>query len=156
MPVAIAFVIALALACFVAMPLLGTKKDSSVLPLDVTPLADLKRRRLVLYENIQDLEFEYHAHKIGSKDYQSLRDMYTTEAAQLMTASREIERGSTEEAFIEREVAARRARARRQTQAVPDYTCPNCGFENPLPVKFCGECGTKLGKATDRKGSPGS
>jgi len=154
MPVAVAFVIALGLACFVAMPLLATEKENKengVLPVDVTPLADLKRRRLVLYENIQDLEFEYRAHKIGSQDYQNLRDTYTAEAAQLMTASREIERGGTEEAFIEREVAARRARTRRQSPAVPDYTCPKCGFENPLPVKFCGECGARMGKAADLK-----
>jgi hypothetical protein len=141
---ALAFVIALGLACFVAAPLLATEKEAGTLPVDVTPLADLKRRRLVLYENMQDLEFEYRAHKIGSKDYEALRDTYTAEAAQLMTASHQIERGSTEEAFIEREVAARRARTQRQAPTVPDYTCPKCGFENPLPVKFCGDCGAKI------------
>ena len=43
---------------------------------------------------------------------------------------------------LERAVAARRGRPK--TDGVPDYTCPKCGFENPLPVKFCGECGVKL------------
>ena len=143
MLVAVAFVLALGLACFVAMPLLATGKESATLPVDVTPLTDLKRRRLVLYENIQDLEFEYRARKIAAKDYEALRDTYTAEAAQLMANSRAIEQGSTADAFIEREVAARRARLR--AQAVPDYTCPKCGFENPVPVKFCGECGEKLG-----------
>ena len=146
MLVALAFVIALGLACFVAVPLLATEREAGSLPVDVTPLTDLKRRRLVLYDNIQDLEFEYQARKIGSKDYESLRDTYTAEAANLMTASREIERGSTEEAFIEREVSARRVRAGRKAQAVADYTCPKCGFENPLPVKFCGECGARIGE----------
>ena len=32
----------------------------------------------------------------------------------------------------------------RKAKAVPDYTCPKCGFENPLPVKFCGECGARI------------
>ncbi|HUI43898.1 MAG TPA: zinc ribbon domain-containing protein [Terriglobia bacterium] len=142
MPVAIAFALALGLAFYVAAPLLATAKDPGTLPVDVTPATDLKRRRLVVYENLKDLEFEYNAHKIAAKDYQALRETYTTEAAQLMTESRDMERASAEEVFIEREVAARRAR--RRTQVVPDYTCPKCGFENPLPVKFCGECGAKI------------
>jgi hypothetical protein len=142
MLVGLAFVMAIGLACFVVTPLLATEKEGGSLPVDVTPLADLKRRRLVLYENIQDLEFEYRSHKIATNDYTSLREAYTSEAAQLMTASHDIERGSTEETFIEREVAARRVR--RKTQAVPDYTCPKCGFENPLPVKFCGDCGARI------------
>lgn len=142
MLVAFAFLIALCLACFVAMPLLATGKDTGSLPIDVTPLADLKRRRLVLYDNIQDLEFEYRAKKIAAKDYEALRATYTAEAAHLMATSKDVERASTEDAFIEREVAFRRAR--RKSEPIPDYTCKACGFENPLPVKFCGECGAKI------------
>jgi len=140
---ALAFVLALGLAFFVVKPLLAAGTDEGTLPVDVTLETDLKRRRLVVYDNIQDLEFEYNARKIAAPDYQALRETYTSEAAQLMTESREVERQSTEEVFIEREVAARRVG--RKPQAVPDYTCPKCGFENPVPVKFCGECGAKLG-----------
>jgi len=137
------------LACFIAAPLLATGKEPATLPVDVTPLADLKRRRLVLYENLQDLEFEYRARKIAPKDYEALRETYTAEAAQLMANSRALERGTTADAFIEREVAARRARL--HAQAVPDYICPKCGFENPVPVKFCGECGAKVGVKKKKK-----
>lgn len=139
----LAFVLALGLAFFVVKPLLAAGTDEGTLPVDVTLETDLKRRRLVVYDNIQDLEFEYHARKIAPQDYQTLRETYTTEAAHLMTESREVERQSTEEVFIEREVAVRRVG--RKPQAVPDYTCPKCGFENPVPVKFCGECGARLG-----------
>ena len=51
------------MAAFVAMPLLLGRRGTSTLPVDVTPLADLKRRRLVVYENLKDLEFEYQAGK---------------------------------------------------------------------------------------------
>jgi rubrerythrin len=142
MLIGVAFALALGLAFFVIKPLLVTGTDAGTLPVDVTLQTDLKRRRLVVYDNMQDLEFEYRARKIASKDYEALRETYTAEAAHLITESREVERQSTEEAFIEREVAARRVRDK--AQAVPDYTCPKCGFENPVPVKFCGECGTKL------------
>jgi len=144
MLVAVAFALALGMAFFVAAPLLATAKDPGTLPVDVTPASDLKRRRLVVYENLKDLEFEFHAHKIAARDYEALRETYTAEAASLMSTSRALERSSAEDLLIEREVAARRAQ--RRARAVPDYTCPKCGFENPLPVKFCGECGAKLGE----------
>lgn len=143
MLIGIAFALALGLALFVAAPLVAADKEGGTLPIDVTPLADLKRRRLVVYENVQDLEFEYGARKIAPKDYEALRQSYTAEAARLMATAREIERGGAENAFIEREVAKRRAR--RQAPTPPEYVCPKCGFENPVPVKFCGECGAKMG-----------
>src|SRR6516225_10339707 len=91
-----------ALAVLIVYPLLQTDGGGKgTLPVDVTPLADLKRRRLVLYENLQDLEFEYRARKIAPKDYEALRETYTAEAAQLMANSRALERGTTADAFIE-------------------------------------------------------
>src|SRR6266568_6368532 len=143
MPLAIALATAVTLAVFVAFPLLapGTEGDQ-LLPVDVTPLADLKRRRMVVYENLQDLEFEFKAGKIAREDYQTMSENYKAEAAGLMAASLEAETTTQGDAWIEREVAARRAR--RKVAPSPQYLCPECGFENPLPVKFCGECGAKL------------
>ena len=69
MPLTIALATAVALAVFVAWPLLASETGAEAfLPVDVTPLADLKRRRMVVYENLQDLEFEYKAGKIASED----------------------------------------------------------------------------------------
>lgn len=139
----VAILITVTLLILVISPLLAPETTAgATLPVDVTPQVDLKRRRLVLYENLQDLDFEYKAGKLAPDDYNALRMDYTAEAAQLMAVSKEIEITSTEEAFIEREVASRRAR--HKAEAVPDYTCPKCGFENPLPVKFCGECGAGI------------
>jgi hypothetical protein len=142
----IGLLIAVGLAAFVAMPLLAAEgAGSATLPVDVTPLADLKRRRLVVYENLKDLEFEFQAGKIAAQDYQSLRENYLGEAAALMAASQEAEQLKETDALIEREIAARRAL--RKTPPPRDYVCPHCGFENPVPVKFCGECGARI---TDR------
>jgi hypothetical protein len=139
----IGLVIAAALAVFVATPLLAAEgAGSSALPVDVTPLADLRRRRLVVYENLKDLEFEYQAGKVAAQDYQSLRRNYLAEAAALMAASQEAEQLKETDAVIEREIAARRAS--RRLPPPQDYVCPHCGFENPVPVKFCGECGTRM------------
>jgi len=135
--------IALGLAAFVATPLLAAGGPaSSTLPVYVTPLGDLKRRRLVVYENMKDLEFEYQAGKVAAQDYQSLRENYLGEAAALMAATQEAEQLRENDAVVEREVAARRAL--RKVPPPQDYVCPRCGFENPVPVKFCGECGAKI------------
>jgi rubrerythrin len=139
------FVVAIGLAVFVIYPLLSDGgEETTTLPVDVTPAADLKRRRMVVYENLRDLDFEYRAKKIAPKDYESLRESYKTEAARLMVASRELEHGTAEDRFIEREVATRRALLKRKVSQA--YLCKQCGFENPVPVKFCGECGAPLSK----------
>jgi hypothetical protein len=59
-----------------------------------------------------------------------------------MAASQEAEQLKETDALLEREIAARRAL--RKAAPPQDYVCPHCGFENPVPVKFCGECGTKI------------
>ncbi|MGH9358895.1 MAG: hypothetical protein ACRD22_01420 [Terriglobia bacterium] len=137
------FAIAVALSIFVIYPLLsGRDEDKAVLPIDMTPAADLKRRRMVVYENMADLEFEYQSKKIAQKDYDSLRDSYKTEAAHLMSASQELERGTAEDRLVEHEVAARRARLK--SGLAENYVCKKCGFNNPVPVRFCGNCGSPI------------
>ena len=144
MALGIALFITAGLVVLVATPLLTIEAaGEGTLPVDVTPLGDLKRRRLVVYENIQDLEFEFKAGKIAEKDYQELKEEYRMEAARLMADSQAAETLTPEEVLIEREVAARRTRRKTQP-VVEEYVCAECGFENPLPVKFCGECGAKI------------
>ncbi len=140
----IMLLISAGLAFFVAAPLLSTEgAGAGTLPIDVTPMADLKRRRLVVYENLKDLEFEFQAGKMAREDYEALRKDYMGEAAQLMLASQDADQVSSDDELIERLVVARRAR--RTLASTPEYVCPKCGFENPLPVKFCGECGARIG-----------
>lgn len=139
----IIFAIAIAISIFIIYPLMSSRdEEKSKLPVDVTAEADLQRRRMVVYENMQDLEFEFQAKKIGARDYETMREGYKVEAARLMAASQELERGAAEERFIEREVAMRRARLK--TKLVETYVCAGCGFNNPIPVKFCGNCGAPV------------
>ncbi|HEV2348943.1 MAG TPA: zinc ribbon domain-containing protein [Terriglobia bacterium] len=143
MSLGIALFIAAAMAVLVAAPLLTVEgAGGGVLPVDVTPLGDLKRRRMVIYENAQDLEFEFKAGKIAQNDYEALKQEYRMEAARLMADSQAAETLTPEEVMIEREVAERRAR--RKIAPMEEYVCEECGFENPLPVKFCGDCGAKI------------
>jgi membrane protease subunit (stomatin/prohibitin family) len=129
-------------AVYVVFPLLSAETAGGSLPVDVTVLGDLKRRRLVVYDNLQDLEFEFRSGKIAVEDYETLRTNYLGEAAGLMAATQEAEQLKENDAVIEREIAARRAQ--RKVQIKEEYSCPACGHENPLPVKFCGECGAPI------------
>ncbi len=150
MSLGVALFITAGMVVLVAAPLLTAEgAGEGSLPVDVTPLADLRRRRLVVYENIQDLEFEFKAGKIASQDYQALKEEYRMEAARLMADSQAAETLTPEEVLLEREVAARRAR-RKTPPVVEEYVCAECGFENPVPVKFCGECGAKITPRTEK------
>ena len=143
MLLSVAILIAVGMAVYVVLPLLSMETAGGPLPQDVTLLGDLKRRRLVVYDNLQDLEFEFQSGKIARQDYEGLRTSYMGEAAGLMAATQEAELLKQDDAVVEREIAARRAQRRSQPKI--EYTCSACGYENPLPVKFCGECGAKIG-----------
>ena len=47
-------------------------------------LRELMALKAVAYETLQDIEFDYHAGKIGAGDYQEMTDRYTREAVDLM------------------------------------------------------------------------
>ena len=141
--------IAVGMAVYIVFPLLSVETAGGSLPTDVTVLGDLNRRRLVVYDNLQDLEFEFQSGKIAREDYESLRTNYLGEAAGLMAASQEAELLKQDDSVVEREIAARRVQRSKLPKV--EYTCSACGFENPLPVKFCGECGARIGPAA-RKG----
>ena len=141
-------IIAVSMAIDIVFPLLSVETAGGSLPMDVTVLGDLKRRRLVVYDNLQDLEFEFQSGKIAREDYESLRTNYLGEAAGLMAASQDAELLKQDDAVVEREIAARRVQRSKLPKV--EYTCSACGYENPLPVKFCGECGARMA-ATGKK-----
>jgi len=143
MLLSMAVLIAVGMAVYVVFPLLSAETAGGPLPQDVTVLGDLKRRRLVVYDNLQALEFEFQSGKIAREDYEALRTNYLGEAAGLMAVTQEAELLKQDDAVVEREIAARRVQRREQPKI--EYTCSACGYQNPLPVKFCGECGARLG-----------
>ncbi len=104
MALGIAILLVIGIGVFITAPLLVPEtQGEGALPIDVTPLTDLKRRRMVVYENLQDLDFEYKAGKISPGDYQSLRENHLAEAAQLMLASQEQEQVTENDMLIERQ-----------------------------------------------------
>src|SRR5438105_835916 len=76
------------------------EQDIPPAPADNPELKHLQERRAVLYENLRDLQFEYHQGKLSDEDYQSLKQGFLYDLAAVMdsierTAVRKVERKPT-------------------------------------------------------------
>ena len=114
-------------------------EEQAVLP-GSNPRRHLEEQREMIYDNVRDLEFEYQAGKLSEDDYQRTRQDYMAEAGGLM--AREMGLGGP--------AAPKGSTAPKGSAAVGEASaaeprCPQCGFMNPPKMKFCGECGARLG-----------
>ena len=82
----------LAVAAFVLSPMV--RHDSAPLtdgPDLLARLRELHALKNVVYETLQDVEFDYHAGKISEPDFREMTDRYTNEAVRLVQRIEEIE-----------------------------------------------------------------
>lgn len=123
---------------YVLAPLYGrARAGEGILAPDVTPAVHLEEQRKVIYENVEDLEFEYQAGKLSQEDYQRTRRDYMTEAGDLMAQELDLSSKSP---------APRQAVEGRPPSppASAARFCPQCGTPTSRKAKFCPECGTRL------------
>jgi hypothetical protein len=99
----------------------------------------LQRKKEVVLGNIQDLDFEYKCGKLSEDDYQKIRSEMGAEAALVFQEIENIEAEADLDAFIRRELNARKSKA-----APATTSCSSCGASNPSTNKFCAECGARL------------
>ena len=133
--------LAVVIICVLA-PLYGrARAGEDILAPDVTPAVHLGEQRKVIYENVEDLEFEYQAGKLSQEDYQRTRRDYMTEAGDLM--AQELDLSSKSPA--PRQVAEVRPPSPAASAA---RLCPLCGAPTSRKGKFCPECGTRLTDAS--------
>ena len=127
---------------YVLAPLYGrARAGEDILAPDVTPAVHLEEQRKVIYENVEDLEFEFQAGKLSQEDYQRTRQDYMTEAGDLM--AQELDLSSKSPA--PRQVAEVRLPSPAASAAL---LCPLCGTPTSRKGKFCPECGTRLTDAS--------
>jgi len=62
------------------------EQDIPPAPVENPELKHLEARRQVLYENLKDLQFEYHQGKLSDEDYQSLKASFLYDLAGVMDA----------------------------------------------------------------------
>src|SRR3989337_3640500 len=69
------------------------ERDIPPAPVENPELKHLETRRQVLYENLKDLQFEYHQGKLSEEDYQSLKAGFLYDLAGVMDAIERLQQG---------------------------------------------------------------
>jgi len=114
-------VLFLAVAGYVLTPLF---KGTGVFIDETETEADLlRRRKLVVYRNIKDLEFEHRIGRLSGDDFSQLNESYRREAAEILQKLDQL----------------------KETKPVKATSglCRSCGAQLIPGKKFCADCGTR-------------
>jgi hypothetical protein len=125
----------------------------------VSATRHLEERRAAIYENLRDLQFEYRVGKLSDADYQQTKLSLQKELAGVIgeiehvvkaTGTTPSAKAAPKGAVAGKIVAGQTTVGQTVTAALVSgpvkaaYTCPHCGAEFPLALKFCGECGKEM------------
>ncbi len=127
-----------ALVAVVAVTLLYTLfvRAKDIPPPDpVSPTKHLDERKAAVYENLRDLQFEYRVGKLSDVDYAQTKLALQKELAVVVAETEKIMKGSAVS-------PAKSSPAKPAPRAAS--TCPHCGAEFAIALKFCGECGKEM------------
>jgi hypothetical protein len=112
-------------------------------PLPVSPVAHLEDRKLAIYDNLRDLQFEYRLGKLSDEDYQQTKQALQKELAVVLA--------ETEQTLNRLGLKSVRGGAASAKPAAPPKkvaggatVCPHCQASFAQPLKFCGECGKAM------------
>jgi hypothetical protein len=122
------------------------EKDIPPAPVENPELKHLETQRQVVYDNLKDLQFEYHQGKLSEDDYQSLKQGFLYELASVMDAIEKTQRGNV---AVTKQAVTTSKRASPATRSAvaerpPEAQCPACAFANPSGNRFCGQCGAAI------------
>ncbi|MCW5965181.1 MAG: hypothetical protein KIT83_14180 [Bryobacterales bacterium] len=121
-----------------------------------SPTGHLDERKAAIYENLRDANFEFLMGKLSPDDYQAtkadLQQELNAVNVEIQTVASKLDSGKAKAAAPKSSNA--KAQAPTSTPAVSEsvagtqrFVCGNCGASFPLPLKFCGECGSKMDEA---------
>ncbi len=113
---------------------LGVRPRDLPEPEPDSPTRHLEERKLTIYENLRDLQFEYRLGKLSDNDYAQTKQDLQRELAAVLA---EIDK-------LQGVVQAPTPRPRPQSPDRQPAVCPHCGARFPSPMKFCGECGKPI------------
>lgn len=103
---------------------------------------DLEDKKLRVYGNIKDLEFDYALGRLSEKDFQEIRGQFTREASQVVARLEELKKHDLD-ALIEVDLKEMNHEPVDEPQDTGKY-CIECGHKNPVRAKFCAACGEKF------------
>ena len=131
------------------------EQDIPPAPVENPELKHLYDRRAVLYENLKDLQFEYHQGKLSDEDYQSLKQGFLYDLAGVMDSIERMEVRKEKPAKSARKagtqtatpvvtpIATKDKRVKENSDTV-EIVCGTCQASNPAANRFCGRCGAAL------------
>ena len=113
-----------------------------------SPTAHLEARKLVIYENLRDLTFEFRLGKLSDADYEKTKHGLQEELAKVM-AELDTPAGAAKPAAASTLSKAPATRTQAPTakpiEAIAEpLVCPHCKARFEIPLKFCGECGKPM------------
>ena len=136
MQIAIALLLTLAVATFVAWPFFRQVAEDAGAPPDVQ-LTPLERQKTEAYAAIKEAEFDYQMGKLTEADFATLRERYSRQALAAIAA-----------------IEGTHATGARHPRAAGDNRpstrvayCPSCGRRVPPRTNFCAGCGRALTEA---------
>ena len=131
------------------------KQDIPPAPVENPELKHLHDRRAVLYENLKDLQFEFHQGKLSDEDYQSLKQGFLYDLAGVMDSIERIEVRKEKPVKSARKSAPQAAtpvatpvitkdKGMKEISDAAETVCGACQASNPAANRFCGKCGAAL------------
>ena len=132
------------------------EQDIPAAPTENPELKHLETRRQVLYDNLKDLQFEFHQGKLSDQDYQSLKQGFLYDLAGVMDSIERMELSAGKDAKSTHKAGHRAAPAtpsiskkepastQKEPAHAPSNLCPSCKAANPEGHRFCGHCGQPL------------
>ena len=134
-------------ACAIGFTLYVRDRDIPPAPLENPELRHLERRRQILYDNLKDLQFEFHQGKLSDEDYQSLKSGFLGDLAGIMDAIERLETAPErpgKQRPAEGKVKVKAQSGHPASTPASTNVCPSCQAENPPDHQFCGKCGKGL------------
>lgn len=129
----------------IGFTLLVREQDIPPAPVENPELKHLETRRQVLYDNLKDLQFEYHQGKLSDEDYQSLKSGFLYDLAGVMDAiERQRGKATADSKAVAQPPAKKKDKVREAAAKTAQHACPSCGASNSPSNRFCGQCGTAL------------
>ena len=119
---------------FLAQPLLAAETD------DETIGTALELRKISLYKQIRETEFEHEIGMTAREDFERTRQELVVEAAEVWQT-------------IEGSSVVAQPVALDTPPPMVGLSCPNCGTPAESATRFCADCGSALGKVCSQCGT---
>jgi rRNA maturation endonuclease Nob1 len=133
MIIVITCVIAIAVLAFV----LGVRERDLPVPEPESPFQHLDQRKVAIYENLRDLQFEYRVGKLSDADYQNTKKDLQKELAAVMGEVDRLKVQLGMNGAVPPPIPKRKA-------IEIGFVCPSCNAKFDKELKFCGECGKPM------------